>query len=196
MRLLLGVCTPFSEALLYFAQIYTSGLTKGSAGKQKWDKPLAEVLKGDAAIASLTLLEKCTHRVLTSSKPNYIEAVIPSPTFLFIKVTFFLMYLQIFWPMRWMRYCAYGGATLLFAFYGGATIVLFVLSTPARDESYQHRLMKFRKPQAHAFLVVLPAVGLAFDVFILILPIIAVTKVQLPLKRRIGLFLIFMTGIL
>ena len=97
--------------------------------------------------------------------------------------------------MRWIRVCAYGGATLLCGFYGAATIVLFVLATPANGEGYQHRLMEFRKPQAHAFLVALPAVGLAFDIYILILPIIAVTQVQLPRRRRVGTSLVFMTGI-
>ena len=39
-------------------------------------------------------------------------------------------------------------------------------------------------------------VGLVIDLAILILPIVAVTQLQLPRRRKIGVILIFMTGLL
>lgn len=40
------------------------------------------------------------------------------------------------------------------------------------------------------------AIGLALDLYIVIIPIIAVIKLQLPRRRKIGIVLIFMTGVM
>lgn len=40
------------------------------------------------------------------------------------------------------------------------------------------------------------AFGVVIDLFILVLPIIAVLQLQLPTRRKIGVIVIFMTGLL
>jgi hypothetical protein len=40
------------------------------------------------------------------------------------------------------------------------------------------------------------AVGLVIDLFILILPVIAVSRLQLPTRRKVGAMLVFMPGLL
>lgn len=38
--------------------------------------------------------------------------------------------------------------------------------------------------------------GVAIDIYILVLPIVAVNKLQMPTRRKVGIMLIFMTGLL
>lgn len=40
------------------------------------------------------------------------------------------------------------------------------------------------------------AVGLVMDIYILILPIVAVSTLQMPPRRKVGIILIFTTGLL
>ena len=111
--------------------------------------------------------------------------------FLFTKVTFFLMYLDIFRPMRWMRISSILGAIITTAFYVGIFIANFILTTPLHGETWAEALFKTRSlvlavPQA--------VVGLALDLYILILPIIAISKLQLTPAKRLGVNIILMGG--
>lgn len=113
---------------------------------------------------------------------------------LFLKLTFFLMYLHIFRPMRWLRICGYIGALFTTICYGCLTIMAFIFSTPGRGETwFSHQLTPYER---HALAMSVPqaVADLAIDLVILILPIIAVTQLQLPTRRKIGVILIFMTG--
>ena len=115
---------------------------------------------------------------------------------LFVKLTFFLLYLQIFQPLRWLRISTYIGATALCAFYGACTIVQFVFATPTRDETWQSHTMSPDELKTNILSVPLSAVGLFFDIVILALPIAVVMHLQLPSRRKIGIALIFATGLL
>lgn len=46
---------------------------------------------------------------------------------LFLKTSFFLMYLQVFGPLRWLRLCAYAGVTFTTLSYGVMTVLSFAL---------------------------------------------------------------------
>ena len=109
----------------------------------------------------------------------------------FAKVTFFLMYLDIFRPMRWMRIFSIIGALLTVVFYLGIFIANLILTTPAHGESWAQATFK-----EGALVLAVPqaAVGLAIDIYILMLPMIAISKLQLTPRRRLGVNLIFMSG--
>jgi len=115
---------------------------------------------------------------------------------LFTKVTFFIMYLDIFGQWRWMRICALVGAYLTAAFYGALSVYMFAVITPSRHEtwaSHQYRKgLRFNLPISLAR----SCVGLAFDLYILVLPIVGVSKLQMPTRRKIGVIVIFMSAIL
>ena len=115
---------------------------------------------------------------------------------LFLKVTFFIMYLHIFGPMRWLRLCGYAGATLTAVFYGAMTITTLIFTTPRHDDDNSWLSHYVSKAGKHATVISVPqsVVGLAIDLVILILPIIAVLQLQLPKRRKIGVILIFTTG--
>lgn len=110
---------------------------------------------------------------------------------LFAKVTFFLMYLDIFKPMRWMRISSSIGAITTAVFYIGIIIANLVISTPSHGETWAEVSIK-----AGALVLSVPqaAVGLAIDLYILFLPMIAISKLQLNPRRKLGVNLVFMSG--
>lgn len=117
-------------------------------------------------------------------------------TLLFTKLTFFLLYLQVFRPLRWLRICVYIGAPLTCSFYAAVSIVQIILTTPRPGDTWLDQSLSGRSLKATVLAVPLAAVGLAIDIALLIIPIVAVVGLQLPTKRKIGVVLIFTVGIL
>ena len=110
---------------------------------------------------------------------------------LFAKVSFFLMYLDIFRPMQWMRILSALGAVTTVMAYLGIFIARVVVTAPIRGRSWvlgPSRSLGFAIPSA--------VVGLVLDLYILILPITATTKLQMSPRRRLGVNLIFTSGAL
>ena len=113
---------------------------------------------------------------------------------MFAKVTFFLLYLQIFYPMTWLRYTSYAGATFTILFYIGATIFNLVCTAPAPGESWQQVTQRYSFNYTVSATVGLACVGLVLDVIILLLPIAGVLKLQISGRRKIGVISVFLTG--
>lgn len=104
------------------------------------------------------------------------------------------MYLHIFGPMKWFRYCVYVGAGATIFFYTGTTIVQFVFATPPPGVTWQEQALSAKEYEATRISVPAASVGLVIDVFIFVLPIRAILKLQLSLKRKIAVGLVFATG--
>ena len=115
---------------------------------------------------------------------------------MFTKITFFFLYLQIFQPMRWLRICVYIGAIFTTVFYTTMMVVQFAFATPRPGETWLYHQVTENEVHSLEMSVPQSAVGLAIDIYILVLPIIAVAQLQLPTRRKIGVSLIFMTGLL
>lgn len=79
-------------------------------------------------------------------------------------------------------------------FYASATVVQFYYDTPRPGESFfMHQLGPLGK-EALKLSVPLSAVGIVIDIYILVLPIAAVWRLQMAKKRKIGVCLVFGTG--
>ncbi|MCJ1243743.1 hypothetical protein MMC30_000940 [Trapelia coarctata] len=157
----------------YVASIWS--VQKGRIGTHQWDINVPQIL-------SLNLLIS-----------TYLLSIMTEVALLFAKVTFFLMYLDIFKPMRWMRISSAIGTITTAAFYVGIIISNLVISTPSHGESWAEVSIK-----AGSLVLSVPqaAVGLAIDLYILFLPMIAISKLQLNPRRKVGVNLIFMSGAL
>lgn len=112
------------------------------------------------------------------------------------KLTFFLMYVQLFRPMKWLRYCSYAGAVVNVLWYSALLITELALTVPHPGQSFLEQLMSPRKEKSFEIAVPTASINLIFDVYIFILPIAGTSKLQLPLKRKLGVMAIFMTGLL
>ena len=115
---------------------------------------------------------------------------------LFVKFTFFLMYLDIFSPFRWMRIACITGGTLCVLFYTAVAIPQFYFATPGPGESFKVHAVTEREYDSNILSIPAAAVGLGFDVYLLILPLIAVSQLKMPMRRKIGTSLLFGTGVL
>ena len=89
----------------------------------------------------------------------------------------------------------YTGAMLSTGFYIGVTIALFVLTSPRSGENWVASILSSREQMVSKLAIPISSMGLAVDVLLLILPSIAVYKLQLHNTRKIGLMLIFSTGL-
>lgn len=118
---------------------------------------------------------------------------------LFVKLSFFILFLEIFSIKPFLRGLIYAGACVTTVFYITTTIVLFALSTPPPGVSLAQKFASFLEPGRSGFLDTVLAVGyfnLFTDFYILLLPISGVIRLQLPKRRKIGVILVFMTGLL
>ena len=176
-----------------FADSVSLGI-RSHYGQHLWDVTLADVLTDKNIIVCLA---SCFHRLRLLSKQASAFVIILCPaTFLFIKLTFFLFYYQVFQPLRWLRISVYIGATLTIICYGAMTIAQLVFTTRKRGETWLEHFVSREQYKANILSVPLSAFGLAIDVVILALPIKAVIGLQLPIKRKIGVLSIFMFGLL
>ena len=113
----------------------------------------------------------------------------------FAKLTFFLVYLQIFWPFKWVRICVYLGATVTTVFYTTVEIFWLYYMTPRKGETFISVAVSPAEFKVLVLSVPVAAVGLGIDVYLLVLPITAVMQLQLPTRRKIEVVLIFLTGL-
>lgn len=98
--------------------------------------------------------------------------------------------------MRWLRLSIYIGATLFTVFYWGISVVLFVLWSPKPGETWPEVEILPQVTTANRFAVPVAAGGMMVDVWLFVLPLVAVHKLQLHKTRRVGLTVIFSTGLM
>lgn len=167
-------------------------------GVHEWDISIAEASSLNLLVVSINS-EICPYAASNNalkSQPSLLISVLTPPTMLFLKDTFFIMYLQIFRPLRWVRICAYIGALFTTLFYISMTVAVSIFSIPGPGETLFSHQATPREHLSLAMSVPQSAVGLAIDLYILVLPIVAVTQLQLSAKRKFGVILLFMTGLL
>lgn len=119
------------------------------------------------------------------------------PSLRLVKLTIFLFYLQIFWPLDRLRYCVYVVGSSTGAFYAAMTIVRFYFATPEPHETWTtHQLSPAYPAHERAVSVLIPAVGLVVDLSLLLIPIPAILQLRIQKKHKVGLICIFMAGLL
>lgn len=115
---------------------------------------------------------------------------------LFTKLTFFLLYFQVFWLLKWLRITVYIGVTLTCAFYGAVSVAQIVLLTPRHGETWLEHSFSKDSQRDQVLSVYLAAIGLGFDILLLVMPLVAVLELRMPKQRKMGVLFIFSIGIL
>ena len=116
-----------------------------------------------------------------------------------MKLSFHIYFFQIFSPKPALRWSILIGASITTAFYLAATIILFVLSTPGRGVTLAEQFASFLSQGTSLVLNTTLAIGyfnVLSDLYILVLPISGVMGLNLQPRRKFGVSLIFMTGLL
>lgn len=116
----------------------------------------------------------------------------------FIKLTFFILYWSIFYPFRWLRYGILGGAAVVTGVSAAFIMYVLISDTPRSGQTWLEKAQsgKERGTTGGVRLALTLAVwGLVTDIYILLLPISGVMRLQLSRKKRIALLTVFMSGI-
>jgi hypothetical protein len=162
-------------------------------GTRQWDLSIAQVVKDDFLIVSGAAYRTlCANQLTQHFQPAYLLVVLLAPVFLFLKSTFFILYLTLFAQLRWARICSWIGLIATTLSYTVFTIHSFALATPRKGQTWvsasQYKPLNLSTPQS--------ILGLVIDLYILVIPVIGVSTLQLSWKRKIGVLLIFLSGIM
>ena len=128
-------------------------------------------------------------------QPAYASAAWLTPVLLLVRLTFMLLYLQIFGPMRWMRWSCYSGITIMTLFYTSYWIAQVYISTPEHGQSWLEDFKTSRYSEFSKMAVPLGSVNLVFDVYIFVLPIAAVNRLQMSLRPKLAVSAMFLSGL-
>ncbi|CAD6591540.1 MAG: hypothetical protein ASARMPREDX12_005214 [Alectoria sarmentosa] len=164
-------------AVGYFI-IANFSVTVGHSGTHLWDLTLSDLSSKGFLLTGL----------FSDWVPNIIWP--------FAKLSFLLLYIQLFRPMKWLRYSAYAGVVVNVLFYTSMLALYLAFTIPHPGQTLQQSVQSSR--QAHELAVALPraCVNFVLDVYILILPIAGISRLQLPIKKKLGVIAIFLTGLI
>ncbi|KAA6410958.1 MAG: hypothetical protein FRX48_05269 [Lasallia pustulata] len=126
--------------------------------------------------------------------PTYLVGVVVPFILFFAKLSFFLLYLQLFRPIKALRLCIYAGAVFTGLLYISCIVVFLAYQTPHPGQSFQAFQSRAVIKKAQIVCTVLGVTGTVIDLYILVLPIAAISQLQLEKRRKIGVILVFMTG--
>lgn len=118
------------------------------------------------------------------------------PAVLFIKLTIFLFFLRVFSPDPWSRRMIYFGIAMIVMFYTATTIALGSVCIPSHHKSWQEAGFASKCRDATIMGHIVGSFNVFSDFYIMLLPLPVIWKLQLPLRRKIGVSAIFLTGLL
>ena len=125
--------------------------------------------------------------------------ILYQPFIWLIKLPLFLLLLEVFGRLRWMRFWAWGGVlfTGLFSL-GALSVEVQACASPASSYSVDDWLAVLNsvaclQNQSPSFQMA--AINLVTDIFILVLPLPAVWSLRLQLRKKVAVSAIFMTGL-
>lgn len=111
-----------------------------------------------------------------------------------VKLSLLLLYLEIFRPNKITRIAIYAGIGFIAAYYTLALIATTVLCTPRPEDN--GRLHKDCSTKGVINATVTSSINIATDIYILAIPIPMVRKLQMSRKRKFGVVLVLLTGLL
>lgn len=111
------------------------------------------------------------------------------------KAAILTLYIRLFGPKKWLRFGAYTVLVLTFLLYWVDIPLTGVFCTPGRNGSWD--LAVLNKCQALAIMgPINGATGIAADVAMLVLPLPVIIGLNMAMGRKIGLAIVFLTGVL
>lgn len=119
---------------------------------------------------------------------------------LFIKLSLFLLYFQLFRPNRLTRWLVYAGIIMCGLFYPALIIANTVVFMPSPSQVNDNSAWMLRAAQFAHITLILSVIQSVFstlsDIYLLVIPIQMIFQLHLPLERKIGISAVFMVGLL
>ena len=114
----------------------------------------------------------------------------------FAKLALFLLFYRLFALNRWMRIAIYFGIALNGLFYLASGITLIILCIPRHREGWTSPIYAARCYHAEVMGLIQGIFGLLSDIYIFILPLPVLFRLQMSLKKRLGIIAVFFTGVM
>ena len=187
----------YDSNLIHLCYVPTQALANLSAvsvakfGTHMWD--LSALHASSTEFLVVRIPPNTTHASLTcqsSFLANWPTAIIWAVA----KTTFFLMYLQIFSPFRWLRICVYIGLFVTWGFYIAVLIPSIYYMAPNPGQSWQEGFTNPRYLKSLNLNMPIAIGSLILDVYIFLLPLVAVPKLRLSPRKKVGVAAVFATG--
>ncbi|KAH7136042.1 hypothetical protein B0J11DRAFT_177504 [Dendryphion nanum] len=159
---------------MYFGVICWATTVK--YGIHMWDITIAHLLSDDFLVASFFI------------------NIISGPVWALAKTSFFLMYLQFFGPLKWVKWSCYIGLFITWAFYIAIFIASVYFQAPGYGQTWQEGYQNPRYLLIRQMTMPIAAGNLILDLYILVIPIIVSWKLQLTKNKKLGLIAVFGTG--
>lgn len=121
------------------------------------------------------------------------------PCFWFIKLALFTFYLRLFKVLRWLRYCVYLGILVTGVCYLATTILFPIFCAPrdGQDQmAYLAAIAAEKCIKARYTATALGCINIISDVYIFMLPLPPVWALKLPFRKRLGIAMMFSTGLM
>jgi hypothetical protein len=157
--------------------VVTIAVVRGKYGRHAWDTSVLISIQPSFAVPVYIL--------------NWLATVILP----FAKITFFIFYLQLFRPFKWLRYCCYAGIVVTVACFISLLVAQMALATPHPGESWLEMDLDPRELESlHYLSIPITAISFGLDVYTFVLPIAGVSRLNLTPRRKFGVIFVFLTG--
>jgi hypothetical protein len=131
-----------------------------------------------------------------SQQEVYVAIVLGTPALGIIKMSLLIQFYILFNMRRYIRVSVWVAGVGLGVFYTTVTLVAFALTSPRNGESLLETAATWRTRKFADFAIPIGTIGMATDWFLFFLPMPAVWSLHLSLSKKIGVTLVFATGLL
>ena len=158
-----------------------------------------EALHQIAICSCLTLLTLWLYELTVSWQWLYIARILYIPCMVFTKIAILLQYLRLLAPTKTTNPVLFIGAHAIIAIvvvYNVVIIAVTIFACTPREKFWNPLITEGHCLNQKIAVLILALLNIITDVAILLLPAWTIWKLQIPRRKRIGIILLFATGLL
>ena len=140
--------------------------------------------------------DHATHFHNSAQKLIIVYELVYGPTIFFAKLSLLLLYLRIFSPNQLTRYLIYFGIAVNFLVYTATTVAFGYMCIPRPSQTWLEGSTTAMCKSSSIMNYIQGIFNVVSDFYILTLPIPVVWRLQMPQAKKVGVMVIFMTGLL
>lgn len=178
--------------LYYIICVY--GVTKAKFATHMWDISIAHTMSDEFLIVKMAAAQSCL--MLTFIQCSFFLNWPTALVWAFAKTSFFLMYLDLFKPVRWLRIGCYVGLIINWGFYTAVVAASIYFNAPSPGQTWLEGSQNARYTRSFDMTMPIASGSLILDFYILVLPVWVVWNLHLDMRRRLGVLAIFATGLM
>lgn len=121
--------------------------------------------------------------------------LISAPTLFSAKSCILCLFLRLLGSVKWMRWSCWFGIVFLALLYGSTTVAYAVIFFPRGEEKWDFSLAtKVTRNNCQLNTLLLGLFNVLSDIYLLILPLPIILRMNISRRKKIGLGAVFMTG--